>query len=289
MRTYSTDHYLGIAIYLLMFAFGGQAFAATKAVEEAQFPGREMYSTVTPMSIDELHQKLGDVNIIDVRSFYEFDTLHIQGAVHIALNDPSFEAQVRELWEKNQRPLVFYCNGKTCYKSYMAAYKAMEEKISQVYAYDAGIFEWAKTYPDQAVLLGKSPINPARLISRNQFKSHLISPEKFAERAYSSDVAILDVRDRDQQAGDTIFPHRQHMISLDDKRAMGDFIDSVRKERKILLVYDEAGKQVRWFQYFLEHEGVASYMFMDGGAKAFYEKVLMMDDMGADTDTDDTK
>ncbi|MFX1517887.1 MAG: sulfurtransferase, partial [Promethearchaeota archaeon] len=42
------------------------------------------------------------------------------------------------------------------------------------------------------------------------------------------------------------------------------------KENKTLLIYDAAGKQVRWLQYYLEDKGLKSYYFMAGGINAYY-------------------
>lgn len=44
-----------------------------------------------------------------------------------------------------------------------------------------------------------------------------------------------------------------------------------KKARKTLLVYDKVGKQVRWFQYYLEQQGLKDYYFLAGGAEGFHE------------------
>jgi len=33
-------------------------------------------------------------------------------------------------------------------------------------------------------------------------------------------------------------------------------------------VYDKVGKQTRWFQYYLEQQGLKDYYFLAGGAEA---------------------
>ena len=37
------------------------------------------------------------------------------------------------------------------------------------------------------------------------------------------------------------------------------------------MVYDEAGNQVRWLQYYLESKGITKYYFMEGGAKNYFQ------------------
>ncbi len=49
-----------------------------------------------------------------------------------------------------------------------------------------------------------------------------------------------------------LFPYRQENIELDDLKKMDSFLDKLKKTGQPLMVYDEAGKQVRWLQYHLE-------------------------------------
>jgi rhodanese-related sulfurtransferase len=242
---------------------------------EYEFPGRAVYSTVKVLELEELHSILGQAHVVDVRSAYEFQTLHIKGAHHIALNDPSFDEKVRALKARQDWPVVFYCNGKTCYKSYRATDKAMGAGIAQVYSYDAGIFDWSRAYPDRAVLLGRSPIDPTRLIGGDKFKAHQLGPEEFASQVHSTNAVVIDVRESLQRAADSLFPNRQEDIALDDAEGLKALLAAARKQGRRLLIYDEAGKQVRWLQYTLEDQGVSDYYFMRGGVKAFYKEVLM--------------
>ena len=62
-----------------------------------------------------------------------------------------------------------------------------------------------------------------------------------------------------------------------DNAALKKYVEQARQEGKTLLIYDEAGQQVRWLQYYLESEKVAAYYFMAGGAKGYFD--LMMGDI----------
>ncbi|HDP89429.1 MAG TPA: rhodanese-like domain-containing protein [Thioalkalivibrio sp.] len=241
-----------------------------------EFPGRATYSTIPVMELDELAERLDEVHVVDVRSLYEFNVLHIQGAVHIALDDPDFIGKLQELKQQADQPVVFYCNGKTCYKSYKACDKAKGRGISDAYAYDAGIFDWTKAHPEASVLLGRSPVDPARLISGDDFDKRLLAPEKFAEMVHSGDAAVIDIREATQRAATSLFPNRQQDISLDDTAGIDAMLSRVAQRGGTVLVYDEAGKQVQWFQYYLEDKGIKDYYFMKGGSKAFFKEVLMM-------------
>ena len=125
---------------------------------EQSFPGRSVYSHVPYIGVDELFRDRDNVVIVDVRSKLEHQTLRIKGALHIPVASAGFVSKLRELRQKTSKSIAFYCNGQTCFKSYEAADKAMAENINNVYAYDAGVFVWARAHPEQAVLLGQSPV-----------------------------------------------------------------------------------------------------------------------------------
>jgi rhodanese-related sulfurtransferase len=231
------------------------------------FPHRSLYPKVEPIELEALYNKRGDVLIFDVRSSYEYDTLHIKEAQHLALNDHDFLSTLQQLRKKDNRPFVFYCNGHTCKKSYKATQKAQQGGIDNVFAYDAGIFEWTKAHPDEAVLLGKNPVDPARLISKEKLNAHMLEPNEFGRRVGKGAIT-LDIRENMQKDGLSLFPTRQRSVPLDNKK-LKTYIDQAKSSGKTLLFYDAVGKQVRWLQYYLEDEGVTDYYFMKGGAKAF--------------------
>ncbi len=235
-----------------------------------EFPGRAVYPKLPVIETEALARDFDRYDIVDVRSKYEYDTLHIDGAVNIPLNKPGFTRKLRQLME-NGKPVVFYCNGHSCYKSYKATQKARRAGLDQVAAYDAGVFDWARAHPDRAVLLGQKPLDPQRLIGKEQLQRHLLPPEKFAQLA-QGDVEILDVRDATQRGLIEIFPFRQTNIALDETDQLDRFLQRVKNSGKTLLVYDAAGKQVRWLQYRLEEAGIKDYWFMEGGMKGWFKR-----------------
>ena len=256
----NTNNKLAILLPLLLL-FSQVIMAAD------EFPVRALYPKVKTIELEDLNKKLNDVVIFDVRSSYEFDTLHIKDAKHLALNDEEFVPKLLALRKTEQRTFVFYCNGHTCKKSYQATQKAMQGHVDNVVAFDAGIFSWTKAHPDKAVLLGKSPVDPKRLLSKEKLEAHMLAPETFGERV-GDDTIVLDIRDRLQRNAIKLFPMRQHSLPLDNKELKG-YVDQAKREGKTLMIYDAVGKQVRWLQYYLEDQHVPKYYFMKGGAKAF--------------------
>lgn len=240
------------------------------------FPGRTKYPHVPYIELDDLYASLNDSVIIDARSVYEFKTLRIKNAISVPLSLPSknFESKMLNIRADNPtKKIVFYCNGHTCMKSYKATRRSINYLgFKNVYAYDAGIFDWAKKHPDESELLEQTLTDPKLLISKADFKSHLLSAEKFIKSADSS-VAILDIRNRIERDGFYIFSGDEESIGLNEKnkRKLNNFLDQVKRDNKTLYVYDLVGKQVRWFQYYLEAKKIKKYYFMEGGAESFFD------------------
>ncbi len=237
--------------------------------DSTKFPHRAKFKNVQTMELEDLHKQLGNINIVDVRSRYEFDTLHIKGALHIPLSKEKLPAAVRELRAKSAQPIVFYCNGTTCKKSYEAVEFASNAGISNIFAYDAGMDAWSGRYPEQSVLLGKHPVQAAELISKETFKAHLISVKDFEARVEKGAV-VLDIRELRQRDA-VLYPMRELRAPLDDANKIAEAVNEAKRQKKTLLVYDKVGKQTRWFQYYLEKQGMKDYFFLDGGSEAFYE------------------
>ena len=256
--------------WALVLVMSGLAPSLVNAANE-EFPMRVRYPDVQVISTVDLAKQFNEVLVVDVRSKYEFDTLHIKDAVNIPL-ETGFGEKVLKLRAKNNKTFVFYCNGKTCHKSYDAVLLAAKARLDNVFAYDAGIFDWANAQPEKTVLLGRSPIVPANLIDEKSFKARLIEPKDFTARAGDKSV-VLDVRDRVQR--DTaLFPFKEQRAQLDEMTKIDAVIEDAKAQKKTLLVYDQTGKQVQWFQYYLESKGIKDYYFMKGGAQAHYDHFL---------------
>jgi rhodanese-related sulfurtransferase len=258
---------------LLMAAICLFTFADAFAASNEGFPGRAKYPKVPYIELADLTKQFKDVIIVDARSILEYETLHITGSVNIPVAKKSFEGKVADLRAKSGKPIVFYCNGRTCMKSFKATKKAMELGVKNVFSYDAGIFEWTKANPKLAVLLGKSPVNLAHLIPKKVFKKRFMHPDKFSDEATSTTkkTLILDVRDKYQRAGIGFYPGKERWVSLDEKEKLRKYIKKAMDQNRTLMIYDEVGKQVRWLQYELEKAGAKDYYFMAKGAHGYFD------------------
>lgn len=246
-----------IALFIQSVAYGND-----------DFPIRALYPKAPVIELEDLHSKRDAVVIIDVRSSYEYDTLHIKSAINLSLSDKNFINNLEDLRAKDKRPFVFYCNGHTCRKSYKATHKAQQAGFDNVFVFDAGIFDWTKAYPEDAVLLGKTPVDPAWLLSKEKFHAHLLPPEQFADHV-GNDSILIDIRDS-LQRGLALFPMQQHSVPLDNTK-LKVYVERAKNENKTLLIYDAVGKQVKWLQYYLESENLSNYYFLKEGADGFYK------------------
>ncbi|MEJ2362271.1 MAG: rhodanese-like domain-containing protein [Gammaproteobacteria bacterium] len=256
--------------FSMLFALMTFSLLAQAAAND-EFPNRKLFPAVPVISIDQLYKQMDKVIIVDVRSKYEYDTINIVKAVNIPVLEPNFIDRMRQLRKQNPNTeIVAYCNGKTCKKSYKAVQKCRNAGIPNIVAYDQGIFDWAKKYPQTAQLLGKSPVNLRKLISKQDLQKHMISVEQFDRLAARNDVIVLDIREPLQREGVSLFPGIDKQADMDDKRLLNKYIDDALRNNKALLVYDGVGKQVEWLMYYLEDKGLKQYAFMQGGARAYY-------------------
>jgi rhodanese-related sulfurtransferase len=236
----------------------------------AEFPLREKYPDVQPIALEDLNASYDSTIIVDVRSKEEFDVVHIKKAKHVQVTKGSFLADLEKIRAKNDAAnIAFYCNGHTCAKSYKAAEKANSAGFQNIYCFDAGIFEWASSYPEKSALLGNSPVDPAKLISKDALNAKKVDWPEFAAKAGESNAMIIDIRDPFQRAKDASLDQNKN-VSLKGVRNIP--LDRLTKllskgefKNKQLLIFDAVGKQVRWLQYYLEEGGYTNYTFLAKG------------------------
>jgi rhodanese-related sulfurtransferase len=243
------------------------------ASANAGFPLRDTYPDVKTLSTAQLEAELGRTPIIDVRSEFEYEVIHIRGAISNPIARSSFETQLHALTGNDPEVrLVFYCNGHTCAKSYKAARRAREIGYLQSFAYDAGVFEWTRTHPDEAVLLGETPVDLAKLIPSRKLARHNLEASRFVAEAQGDSAILIDVRDPMQRKRTPDFGDKEianyYMAKLARALASDRFRESTKGHP--LYVFDATGKQVRWLQYHLEAHGYQDYYFLDGGVWSIF-------------------
>lgn len=239
---------------------------------EEEMPGRALFPTVMTMDVVPLQILWDETRVVDARSPYEYEILHIEGAVNIPYGEAGFLDSVKKLRSETSLPIAFYGNGRNSMMPYQAVLEAQNNGIIDVMAFDPGILEWAWANPEKAVLLGQPLKDKDRLISKEKLAAHILSPEEFSERVGPGAI-VLDVRDRFQQEATTLFPLYQRSVAMDNV-ALKKYVVQAREQNKTLLLYDESGDRVLWLQYFLESEKAGPYYFLEGGARGYYDKMM---------------
>lgn len=100
------------------------------------------------------------VMVIDARVANEYAESHIKGAINVPYKEKSAKAvnfnakqdsiDMSKFPSNKTTPMVIYCNGPECWKSYKASTAAIKAGYKTVYWFRLGIPEWkAKGYPTE--------------------------------------------------------------------------------------------------------------------------------------------
>ena len=251
--------------------FGSLISGAPAFAEEAEkFPLRKTFPEIKVIETSTLKDKMAEHTIVDVRSPFEYSIMHIQGAINLPLSSKKFVEEAKQAAKDTGKPLVFYCNGHRCAKSYEAAMVMTKAGTSNTLAYDGGIADWAKAHPELTLLLDK-PLDPKALIGDAQFNAHTLSANDFLSKAQAQPSAIvIDVRDSFQVEGVSLFPGRDYRTDLDIAK-LKKVIATAKETGQPMYFYDATGLQVKPLQYLLEDQGVKEYYFLKGGMAGYFD------------------
>ncbi|HLE12366.1 MAG: hypothetical protein A2504_01160 [Bdellovibrionales bacterium RIFOXYD12_FULL_39_22] len=235
----------------------------------AEFPLRGEYPDVKFITTNDLLTEFGKIFIVDVRSAFEYEIVHIQGAPNIEESKATFVDKLAEaVGGDKSKKIATYCNGYKCKKSFDAVRKAVAGGFTNVFVYDAGIFEWTKAHPEKSFLLGKTPADLKQLISDEMFKKHMLPNAQFEKDAAGANAFLIDARDPSQRkvippfaSKAPNFPFEKLQQLLDNTEFRGKIAG------KTLYIFDAVGKQVMWLQYVLEAKGIKDYFFRESGAE----------------------
>lgn len=230
--------------------------------QEAEFPHRAKFPNAKYISTDDLRKNYKKSVIVDVRAKIEFDVIHINKAVNLPLAEPEFLQKLEKLRKKSaSTPIVFYCNGHSCAKSYEAVDKASKAGFRDVLVYDAGITSWVKTNPQETTLMGKSPAPLFMLLTKQDIEKRSLSFDEFKKKAQDADAVVVDIREPFQRK---VIPELANLRNISSDELVPLLMKGEFKDKQ-LLIMDAVGKQVEWIQYYLESEGYSRYHFLAKG------------------------
>jgi rhodanese-related sulfurtransferase len=235
-----------------------------EVVDDTIFPLRDVYKNVSTITHQELANKINESLIIDVRSNYEFNVLHINSAINVPITNLGFIPTLNKIRASDERDIIFYCNGITCKKSYRACEKAKKNGIGNTFVFDLGILNWAKLYPEKSAFFNHSPLNLNKLIKPEKFRQHLLLPKDFIKKITPNSL-LIDIREPFQR--EQLILQKNSVSSPLNK--FHNTLNLIKKNKGTLLIYDAVGKQIRWLQYLLEKHDIKNYYFMQGGVKSY--------------------
>lgn len=241
------------------------ALVPLTATADSEYPLRPYYPEVPFIDTPTLQEDYDTITVVDIRSSFEYDVARINKAILLPLTDKDFANKLEVLRSKESTtPMVFYCNGHTCAKSYQAAQLALSLGFTNIFVYDGGIFDWIMAAPTKATLMGETPARADRIITQAQFAERLLDYDDFTAQAMDRDTIVIDIRDPFQRE----MRPRLHGIRNIPLDPLLDLVTSRIWTEKRLLFFDAVGKQVRWLQYFLESYGYFDYAFLKRGVRS---------------------
>ena len=112
------------------------------------FRSPELVMGAKTISVDEAKALFDNRAVfLDVRNPRLFGRKHIPGAIHLDLKTHFTESAVSEVVSKDQ-PVVIYCSGIKCSRSYRATEKAVAWGFTSVHYFRGGIIAWKNAaYP----------------------------------------------------------------------------------------------------------------------------------------------
>lgn len=132
-----------ILIALATLALSNTAIAGKKEVPKLL----EGTKIVTAEQVVDLIGETDELVVVDARKVSDHKQGWIEGA-HSLPNTETTEATLAKLVPNKAGPVLFYCNGIKCGRSYKSAKKAIEYGYTNIYWFRGGIDEWeAKGLP----------------------------------------------------------------------------------------------------------------------------------------------
>lgn len=228
-------------------------------------PYRAFYPDIKTISTEELAKNLASLTLVDVRSRFQFDVVHIDNSINLPSGDEDFTARIDSLKEMgSDLRLVMVGNDPDCALAFHTARIAVARGITNVKVYDAGVFSWLHSYPDKTHLMGEMPASLERVLPLVTHQIHQLSYAAFLDLSRHPDAIVIDLRDFFSRR---IVPADMSVRNI----TLHAFLDAVASriwtDRK-LLFFDADGSTTRWLQIFLQARGYHDFYFLEGGVRA---------------------
>lgn len=270
---------------LILFTLNPVHGKTSDTALDKQFPNRKFYPGLNYIDTRQMVNIVnrGKYNVVDARPKLPFQTLHIKEAANIPAGDRQFSDKLMKVVSANKKPIVFYCGGLACLKSYKASVKAMnilrKKNIQRdVYTYDSGISAFAHANPGKVLKNGKdiSPDNP--LLDLAKIKKHAKTAQDFTNLIDSDEsdkYVILDIRERKQKILSKLFMFKKEKkITLLQPEKLIAFLNEVKQSGKTLMVYSSVEKQIESLYPLVKTSGTKKWFYLEGGEHAYSQYMI---------------
>ncbi len=131
-----------VVLFLSIFAIG------TVYAEKSDYRSPEQVAGAINTSVEQARELYDQGAVfVDVRNPRLYARKHIPGAFHLDLKYNFDEEKLAAIAKKDQ-PIVIYCSGVKCGRSYRASEKAVSWGYTKVHYFRGGIVDWKKAgYP----------------------------------------------------------------------------------------------------------------------------------------------
>jgi rhodanese-related sulfurtransferase len=235
------------------------------------FPLRNEYKNLKYIGKKDLYSNINNFVVVDVRSNFEYDTIHINDSINIDFSNAGFLSSLQE-FKNIEKKIILYCNGFLCKKSYEAGKTAEENGFKNILVYDEGIYSWATSYPNKTTLLSKTPAELKFLPNENEIEKRSLSILEFKEKIKNSkNPLVIDVRE---------VKFRNNKLNLKDIRniKIKNLISSLEEGKfgeNSIFIFDSVGKQIEWiYIYIKKYSKEKDTWFLKGGIDSLKQNDL---------------
>lgn len=251
----------------------------SKTIENL-YPNRKFYPQLTYISTEQMADavRLNQYNVIDARPKLGYQTLHIKKAYNFSAKDKQFNKKIIDITHTNKKPIVFYCGGLACLKSYKASLKAIKllrsQNITQdILTYDSGISAFAYANPELVLKHGQKVSIENPLLDMKKLKKHAKSAMAFTQlinNDKNKNYAILDVREAQQRMLRKLFIFKQEKkITVFEPEKLIAYFNKLKQSGQTLMVYGSVEKQIESLYPLIITAGIMRWFYLEGGEVAY--------------------
>ncbi len=153
------------------------------------------YPSVKTLSIKAFNTRLDDLFILDVRTRFEYDIIHIKGSFHLSRDKSDILiSDSRIKTESLDKPVVFVGNDSSDTRPYKSALSERFQEIPTFFVLEEGVLTWAEAFPEKSVLMEVTPADPEHILPRASHAKNLLNLESFIEAASEPGALVIDAR-----------------------------------------------------------------------------------------------